>query len=98
MTRDLPRLYRTWAEGGVGLSITGNVMIDRRHIGEPGNVVLGDKWGGSPKKRMRFVVEVYKAIRAATGEHFGVGIKLNSGGGVILKPANKNPGRSRGFC
>lgn len=190
VTRDLPRLYRTWAEGGVGLSITGNVMIDHRHIGEPGNVVLEDErdfgllqewaregsrngcqlwmqlnhpgkqspkilnkapvspsavpfrkelqamfatpraleaseieeivqrfaasaaiaekagfsgvqihgahgylvsqflsphhnqredeWGGSPEKRMRFVVEVYKAIRAATGEHFGVGVKLNS--------------------
>ena len=190
VTKDLPRLYRTWAEGGVGLSITGNVMIDRRHIGEPGNVVLEDErdfallqewaregsangcqlwmqlnhpgkqspkmlnkapvspsavpfrkelqamfatpraletseieeiirrfatsaaiaekagfagvqihgahgylvsqflsphhnqredeWGGSPEKRMRFVVEVYKAIRAATSEPFGVGIKLNS--------------------
>lgn len=190
VTKELPRLYRTWAEGGTGLSITGNVMIDRRHIGEPGNVVLEDerdlallrewaqegsqngcqlwmqlnhpgkqspkmlnkapvspsavpfrkelqamfatpraleeaeiegiiqrfansaaiaekagfagvqihgahgylvsqflsphhnvredKWGGSPEKRMRFVVEVYKAIRAATGDQFSVGIKLNS--------------------
>lgn len=190
VTRDLPRLYGTWADGGIGLSITGNVMIDRRHIGEPGNVVLEDErdldllrewaragsrngcqlwmqlnhpgkqspkmlnkapvspsavpfrkelqamfatpralevseiediiqrfassaaiaekagfsgvqihgahgylvsqflsphhnvredeWGGSPENRMRFVVEVYKAIRAATGEQFSVGIKLNS--------------------
>ncbi len=36
------RLYRTWAEGGVGLAITGNVMIDRRALGEPGNVVVED--------------------------------------------------------
>lgn len=43
VTRALPRLYRTWAEGGVGLSVTGNVMIDRRHIGEPRNVVLEDE-------------------------------------------------------
>jgi len=43
VTRDLPRLYGTWADGGIGLSITGNVMIDRRHIGEPGNVVLEDE-------------------------------------------------------
>ena len=190
VTRDLPRLYGTWADGGIGLSITGNVMIDRRHIGEPGNVVLEDErdldllrewaragsrngcqlwmqlnhpgkqspkmlnkapvspsavpfrkelqamfatpralevseieeiiqrfassaaiaekagfsgvqihgahgylvsqflsphhnvredeWGGSPENRMRFVVEVYKAIRAATGGQFSVGIKLNS--------------------
>ena len=35
-------LYRRWAEGGVGLSITGNVMIDRRALGEPANVVIED--------------------------------------------------------
>lgn len=38
----LTTLYRRWARGGVGLSITGNVMIDRRALGEPGNVVLED--------------------------------------------------------
>ena len=43
MTKDLVRLYQTWAEGGVGLSLTGNVMIDRHHIGEPQNVVLEDE-------------------------------------------------------
>lgn len=38
----LVRLYRAWARGGVGLQITGNVMIDRRALGEPGNVVVED--------------------------------------------------------
>ncbi|MBI5335943.1 MAG: NADH:flavin oxidoreductase/NADH oxidase family protein [Burkholderiales bacterium] len=38
----LPVLYRRWAEGGLGLVITGNVMIDRRALGEPGNVVIED--------------------------------------------------------
>jgi len=33
-------LYQRWAEGGVGLNITGNVMIDRRALGEPHNVVV----------------------------------------------------------
>jgi 2,4-dienoyl-CoA reductase-like NADH-dependent reductase (Old Yellow Enzyme family) len=39
---ELVRLYGVWAQGGVGLCITGNVMIDRRAIGEPGNVVIED--------------------------------------------------------
>lgn len=190
VTPALAQLYGTWADGGTGLSITGNVMIDRRHIGEPQNVVVDDErdldelrewaragkrqgnalwmqlnhpgkqspkilnrdpvspsaipfrkelrgmfatpraltapeiediiqryarsaaiaekagftgvqihgahgylisqflsphhnqraddWGGSPAKRMRFVVEVYKAIRQVTGRDFSVGIKLNS--------------------
>ncbi|MFD7072852.1 NADH:flavin oxidoreductase/NADH oxidase family protein [Nocardioides sp. NPDC059952] len=38
----IKNLYRRWAESGVGLSITGNVMVDRTAIGEPGNVVVED--------------------------------------------------------
>ena len=41
-TPELARLYGTWADGGLGLCITGNVMIDRRALGEPGNVVIED--------------------------------------------------------
>lgn len=189
-TNGLIKLYQTWAEGGIGLSVTGNVMIDRSALGEPKNVVLDeqsdltlfklwaiaakseggatwmqlnhpgkqipnylskqpvapsaiplggglqnafnppkalteseieniikkfataarlakqsgfdgvqihgahgylisqflssrhnqrdDKWGGSLENRMRFVTEVYQAIRNVVGEDFPVGIKLNS--------------------
>ncbi|MDP3859908.1 MAG: NADH:flavin oxidoreductase/NADH oxidase family protein [Stagnimonas sp.] len=42
-TAKLERLYGAWADGGVGLCITGNVMIDRRALGEPGNVVVEDE-------------------------------------------------------
>jgi 2,4-dienoyl-CoA reductase-like NADH-dependent reductase (Old Yellow Enzyme family) len=34
------RLYRAWSEGGAGLLISGNVMIDRRVLERPGNVAL----------------------------------------------------------
>jgi 2,4-dienoyl-CoA reductase-like NADH-dependent reductase (Old Yellow Enzyme family) len=39
------RLYRRWAEGGIGLSITGNVMVDWRYLERPGNVVV-EEFGG----------------------------------------------------
>lgn len=190
MTPGLPRLYDTFAKGGTGLVVTGNVMIDHRALGEPRNVVVEDerdlpllqewaqkgtwndthlwvqlnhpgkqipsllskepvapsaiplggslktvfntprallsdeiddliarfatsaaivkkagftgvqihgahgylvsqflsphhnrredKWGGSPENRMRFVIEVYRAIRKAVGGDFPVGVKLNS--------------------
>jgi len=183
-------LYGTWARGGVGLQVTGNVMVDRTALGEPGNVALDaasapapfarwaeagradgahlwmqlnhpgkqspsvlsrepvapsavpytselklafnppraltdgevegiverfafaagrakefgftgvqihgahgylvsqflsprhnvreDRWGGSAENRRRFVLEVYRAIRARVGAEFPVGIKLNS--------------------
>ncbi len=41
-TAQLAHLYQSWADGGVGLCVTGNVMIDRRALGEPGNVVIED--------------------------------------------------------
>ncbi len=43
VTALLPRLYGRWAASGIGLLITGNVMIDRRALGEPGNVALEDE-------------------------------------------------------
>jgi 2,4-dienoyl-CoA reductase-like NADH-dependent reductase (Old Yellow Enzyme family) len=189
-TPQLIQLYRTWASGGTGLLVTGNVMIDRTALGEPKNVVLDeqsssalfkrwaeagtqngtqlwmqlnhpgkqipnliskepvapsaiplgsglektfncpreltndeiealiqrfayaagrakewgftgvqihgahgylvnqflsphhnrrdDQWGGSLENRMRFLREIYKAIRATTGDEFPIGVKLNS--------------------
>ncbi|MDX1451932.1 MAG: NADH:flavin oxidoreductase/NADH oxidase family protein [Oleiphilaceae bacterium] len=189
-TNGLATLYRTWAQGGTGLLVTGNVMIDRNALGEPKNVVLDeqsdlraferwaqagktdgahiwmqlnhpgkqipkflnkepvapsaialeagleamfnqpralseteieqiiarfaksaalakqagfdgvqihgahgylvsqflsprhnkrqDQWGGSLENRMRFVTEVYRAMREAVGDDFPIGIKLNS--------------------
>jgi 2,4-dienoyl-CoA reductase-like NADH-dependent reductase (Old Yellow Enzyme family) len=186
----LARLYGTWAQGGVGLQVTGNVMVDRAALGEPNNVVLDgrsdlstfrrwaeagkangtaiwvqlnhpgkqspsflsrvpvapsavplaggleyafntpraltepeieelvaafaraarlcretgfsgvqihgahgylvsqflsprhnvreDAWGGTPEKRRRFALEIYKAMRSAVGKDFPLGIKLNS--------------------
>lgn len=38
----LSTLYRQWGRGGYGLVVTGNVMVDRSHLGEPGNVVVED--------------------------------------------------------
>ena len=39
----LERLYTTWSQGGYGLLITGNVMVDRTQLGEPSNVVIEDE-------------------------------------------------------
>ncbi len=186
----LARVFKTWAAGGVGLQVTGNVMVDREALGEPANVALdrrsdlaafgrwaeagkshgasvwmqlnhpgkqspnflvkqpvapsavplggglerafntpraltateigavverfaeaaglakqagfmgvqihgahgylvsqflsphhnqrSDDWGGTPDKRRRFALEVYRAVRDRVGPEFPVGIKLNS--------------------
>ncbi|MEP2781503.1 MAG: NADH:flavin oxidoreductase/NADH oxidase family protein [Pseudoruegeria sp.] len=42
-TPALNTLYQRWAQGGLGLQITGNVMVDRRYLERPGNVVIEDE-------------------------------------------------------
>eukprot|EP01134_Creolimax_fragrantissima_P007154 CFRG7154T1 len=42
-TEDLNKLYKTWAEGGAGLLITGNVQIDNDHLERLGNVIIEKK-------------------------------------------------------
>lgn len=184
----LLRLYTRWARSGAGLLVTGNVMVDRRALGEPHNVVIEadtpvaplaawaaaarsggaqvwpqlnhpgrqsprflsavpvapsavplaipgvfstpraltdeevteiigrfaaaarlcqeagfdgvqvhgahgylvsqflsplanrreDEWGGDPERRRRFLVEIVRAMRAAVGPNFPIGVKLNS--------------------
>lgn len=39
-SRELIKLYDQWASEDIGVLVTGNVMIDSRYLGEPGNVVL----------------------------------------------------------
>lgn len=41
-TEALANVYRRWAEGGLGLFISGNLMIDSRSLSEPRNVVIED--------------------------------------------------------
>lgn len=82
VTKELVTLYRTWAEGGTGLSITGNVMVDRGHIGEPQNVVLEDERD----------IELLKAW-AEAGKVDGkqIWMQLNHPGKQIPKMLNKSP-------
>lgn len=42
-TRLHENLYGTWASGGSAIVVTGNVMVDRTALGEPGNVVVEDE-------------------------------------------------------
>ena len=42
-SQNILQLYERWGHGGAGILITGNVMIDRRALGEPHNVVVEDE-------------------------------------------------------
>lgn len=78
----LVRLYERWGAGGYGLIVTGNVMVDRRHLGEPGNVVVEDD---------RHLAELAQWAAAARSGGAAVWAQINHPG----RQANALAGRSR---
>ncbi|WP_293367723.1 NADH:flavin oxidoreductase/NADH oxidase family protein [Nevskia sp.] len=78
-TPKLVTLYRRWAASGIGLLITGNVMIDRRALGEPGNVVIEDE-ADLPLLR--------QWASAATDQGAAIWVQLNHPGKQATKGLN----------
>lgn len=79
-TKRLYRLYETWADGGVGLNVTGNIMVDRRYRGEPGNVVVEDE---------THLEELKKWAQASTQNNTQCWAQLNHPGKQSPKGLNK---------
>lgn len=61
-TDTLIHAYQRWTDGGAGLIITGNVMISRDALGEPGNVVVEDRANFAMLQKWAATVE-------GTGQH-----------------------------
>lgn len=80
VTSAYPRLYRAWAKGGTGLVITGNVMIDRRALGEPNNVAIEDE---------RDIQKLTEWAKAATENNTQCWVQLNHPGKQSPKGLNK---------
>jgi len=78
-TPRLVELYRRWAASGVGLLLTGNVMIDRRALGEPGNVVIEDESD---------MLILKQWARAATDQGAALWVQLNHPGKQSPKGLN----------
>lgn len=82
MTGALPRLYRRWSAGGTGLLVTGNVMVDRRHLGEPGNVALEDE---------RDLVLLKRWAEAGTANGTQLWMQLNHPGRQVIRFIDRDP-------
>lgn len=79
-TQGLVELYRRWAASGIGLLITGNVMVDRRALAEPGNVVVEDD---------RDLPILRDWARAATSQGVDIWVQLNHPGKQSPRGMNK---------
>lgn len=82
MTQQLVRLYDRWAKGGAGLLVTGNVMIDRRHLGEPGNLAMEDERDLSMLKAW---------AKAGTQDNTQLWVQLNHPGKQVMRVLVKDP-------
>ena len=80
VTPELVTLYGQWAQGGIGLCVTGNVMIDRHALGEPGNVVIEDE---------RDLDGLRRWAQAATAHGTQCWVQLNHPGKQAPKGLNK---------
>jgi 2,4-dienoyl-CoA reductase-like NADH-dependent reductase (Old Yellow Enzyme family) len=87
-TDGLVRLYDSWARGGAGLLVTGNVQVDRRHLERPGNVVLA----GPPDQLTKAMLAAW--ANAARRNGAGVWMQLSHAGRqtpALVNPRPKAP-------
>ena len=75
--------YTTWVNGGTGLSISGNVMVDSRYLGEPNNIVIEE---GLDNKD-----ELKKWAKCSTDSDSHIWIQLNHPGKQTPKFLTKEP-------
>ncbi|MEO1553302.1 MAG: NADH:flavin oxidoreductase/NADH oxidase family protein [Pseudomonadota bacterium] len=79
------RLYKAWGDGGIGLQITGNVLVDRRNLEAPGNVVID----GAPSNEHAVMLGKWaEACKAGGGK---VVMQLSHAGRQTQKMVNPEP-------
>jgi 2,4-dienoyl-CoA reductase-like NADH-dependent reductase (Old Yellow Enzyme family) len=81
-TPELDRLYERWGAAGSGLLVTGNVMVDRSHLGEPKNVVADDA---------RHLDRFRSWAQAAQSHGTPTWVQLNHPGRQALRIAGTHP-------
>jgi 2,4-dienoyl-CoA reductase-like NADH-dependent reductase (Old Yellow Enzyme family) len=76
----IQRLYRRWAEGGAGLVITGNVMVDRRALTGPGTIALEADTPLAPFAAWAQAIRAHGAQAWMQISHPGRQVMANMGG------------------
>lgn len=79
-TNEVINLYRRWGEGGFGMILTGNVMLEYDHLEAAGNLIIPCN---APFAGDRF--EAFKQLSAASKHH-----------GSLIIPQLSHPGRQVG--
>jgi 2,4-dienoyl-CoA reductase-like NADH-dependent reductase (Old Yellow Enzyme family) len=78
-------LYRRWGEGGAGLIITGNILVDRWHLERGGNLAIE---GQQSNHALAMLADMAKAAKADGAQ---IWAQLNHAGRQTQKMINRNP-------
>ena len=84
-TPALDRLYRCWSEGGAGMHLTGNVIIDRDHLERPGNVIIDRP----PSAEMKAALASWAKAGTVAGNHLWM--QISHAGRQTQAIVNKTP-------
>ena len=78
-------LYRRWGEGGAGLLITGNILVDRWHLERGGNLAIE---GPQSNRAAAALADLAKAAKAHGAQ---IWAQLNHAGRQTQKMINRRP-------
>lgn len=84
-TPELERLYGLWSDGGAGMLLSGNIIIDADHLERPGNVVIDQP----PGPQMHEALSRWAAAATRGGNHFWA--QISHAGRQTQKPVNPHP-------
>ncbi|MFT4635673.1 MAG: 2,4-dienoyl-CoA reductase-like NADH-dependent reductase (Old Yellow Enzyme family) [Arenicella sp.] len=82
---DLANLYGIWSDGGAGLLISGNILIDGDHLERPGNVII-DK---EPRPEMLASLRDWSSAATRNGNQFWA--QISHAGRQTQKAVNPMP-------
>ncbi len=84
-TPELERLYGIWSDGGAGMLLTGNVIIDKDHLERPGNVIIDRE----PDADMAARLKSWAQAGTRAGNHLWA--QISHGGRQTQKLVNPAP-------
>ena len=84
-TEQLARLYGVWSNGGAGLLLSGNILIDADHLERPGNVIIDCE----PRPEMVAALREWSSAATQNGNQFWA--QISHAGRQTQKAVNPNP-------
>jgi len=82
---NLANLYGVWSDGGAGLLLSGNILIDGDHLERPGNVIVDRE----PRPEMLAALRQWSGEATRNGNQFWA--QISHAGRQTQKAVNRNP-------